>query len=71
MFEYCLEFAKIDSEEMPIDERRLLVVSFKNVVGPRRAAVKILDGIEKKEKMGLEGVNQLNIDKINEFRSAV
>ncbi len=57
MFEYCLEFSKIDTEEMPIEERQLLAIAFKNVVGPRRAAVKILDGIEKKEKMALEGVN--------------
>ena len=56
---------------MPIEERLLLVVAFKNVVGPRRAAVKILEGIEKKERMSLEGVNQLNIDKIHEFKSIV
>ena len=42
---------------MPIEERLLLVVAFKNVVGSRRAAIKILDGIEKKERMSLEGVN--------------
>lgn len=57
MFEYCLEFSKIGTEEMPIEERQLLAIALKNVVGPRRAAVKILNGIEKKEKIAQGGVN--------------
>ena len=71
MFEFCLEFAKIGTEEMPIEERQLLVIAFKNVIGPRRASIKILDGIEKKERNDPNGVNQFNIDKIYEFRAQI
>ncbi len=57
MFEYCLNFAKLGSEELPIEERKILVVAFKNCIGPRRASIKVLDGTEKRERKNPEGVN--------------
>ena len=48
-----------------------MVIAFKNVVGTRRASIKILDGKEKKERMNLDGVNMLSIEKINDFRQKI
>ena len=49
MVDYASEFAKIDREELSLEERNILSVAFKNVVGTRRAAWRVLSSIEKKE----------------------
>ena len=49
MVEYATEFAKFGGEELTLEERNILSVSFKNVVGTRRAAWRVLSSIEKKE----------------------
>jgi 14-3-3 protein epsilon len=49
MVEYASDFAKVDNDELSIEERNILSVSFKNVVGSRRAAWRVLSSIEQKE----------------------
>ena len=49
MVEYVSQFAKIGKEELTIDERNILSVAFKNVVGTRRAAWRVITLIERKE----------------------
>jgi 14-3-3 protein epsilon len=50
MVEYICEFAKLGEEELTIDERNILSVAFKNVVGTRRAAWRVISLIERKEE---------------------
>ena len=49
MVEYASDFAKAGQEELTLEERNILSVAFKNVVGTRRAAWRVLSSIEKKE----------------------
>ena len=50
MVDYVGQFCKIGNEELTIDERNILSVAFKNVVGTRRAAWRVISLIERKEK---------------------
>ena len=68
MVEYASEFAKSDTEELSIEERNILSVAFKNVVGSRRAAWRVLSSIEQKEdKKG----NTANVDKVKQYKSSI
>jgi 14-3-3 protein epsilon len=49
MVQYVTDFSKASDEEMTIDERNILSVAFKNVVGTRRAAWRVISLIERKE----------------------
>ena len=49
MVEYVSLFSKANEEELTIDERNILSVAFKNVVGTRRAAWRVISLIERKE----------------------
>lgn len=49
MIEYVSQFSKQSDDELSIDERNILSVAFKNVVGTRRAAWRIISLIERKE----------------------
>ena len=49
MVDYTKQFAKSTSQELSIEERNILSVAFKNVVGTRRAAWRVLSSIQKKE----------------------
>lgn len=46
---YTTQFAKTGSQELNLEERNILSVAFKNVVGTRRAAWRVLSSIQKKE----------------------
>ena len=49
MVSYVVEFSKLGQEELTLDERNILSVAFKNVVGTRRAAWRVISLIERKE----------------------
>jgi 14-3-3 protein epsilon len=49
MVSYVQLFSKAGDEELTIDERNILSVAFKNVVGTRRAAWRVITLIERKE----------------------
>ncbi|KAJ7196721.1 hypothetical protein O6H91_Y507000 [Diphasiastrum complanatum] len=59
--------AKLDVE-LTVEERNLLSVGYKNVIGARRASWRIMSSIEQKE----EGKgNELNVKRIKEYRHKV
>jgi 14-3-3 protein epsilon len=49
MVDYVSKFSEANDEELTIDERNILSVAFKNVVGTRRAAWRVISLIERKE----------------------
>lgn len=59
--------AKLDVE-LTIEERNLLSVGYKNVIGSRRASWRILSSIEQKEEA--KG-NEQNVKRIKEYRNKV
>lgn len=54
--------------ELSVEERNLLSVGYKNVVGARRASWRILSSIEQKEE--IKG-NDLSVQRIKEYRQKV
>ena len=50
MVEYMKLVAKNTSEDLTLEERNLLSVAYKNVVGARRASLRIIGSIHEKEK---------------------
>merc|ERR1712110_191084 len=54
--------------ELTVEERNLLSVSYKNVIGARRASWRIVSSIEQKEES--KG-NTSNVEKIQEYRKTV
>jgi 14-3-3 protein epsilon len=50
MVEYMKEVAKVSQNDLSLEERNLLSVAYKNVVGARRASLRIIGSIESKEK---------------------
>jgi len=50
MVEYMKKVAEGASEDLSLEERNLLSVAYKNVVGARRASLRIIGSIESKEK---------------------
>lgn len=59
--------AKLDVE-LTVEERNLVSVGYKNVIGARRASWRILSSIEQKEEA--RG-NELNAKRIKEYRQRV
>lgn len=49
MVDYVSLFSKQGNEELTIEERNIFAVAFKNVVGTRRAAWRVISLIERKE----------------------
>ena len=49
MVKYVCDFSKVCDDELTVDERNILSVAFKNVVGTRRAAWRVISLIERKE----------------------
>ena len=45
MGSYSTQFAKSGTQELSVEERNILAVAFKNVVGTRRAAWRVLSSI--------------------------
>ncbi len=68
MVEYATEFAKTGNEELSLEERNILSVAFKNVVGTRRAAWRVLSSIEKKEN---NKGNSSNVEKVKYYKSLI
>lgn len=67
MVDAMKKLAKLDVE-LTVEERNLLSVGYKNVVGARRASWRILSSIEQKE----EGKgNDQNVKRIREYRQKV
>ena len=68
-YEDLAEYMKqlsLQSEEMETEERNLLSVAYKNVVGSRRTALRILGSIkEKEEKRDPDG---FKLQTVNEYR---
>ena len=65
MVEYVSDFSKQGEEELTIDERNILSVAFKNVVGTRRAAWRVISLIERKESK--KGATQ-NAEKARNYK---
>eukprot|EP00899_Mesostigma_viride_P002443 jgi/Mesvir1/1219/Mv17705-RA.1 len=69
MVESMREVAKtVDMAELSVEERNLLSVAYKNVIGARRASWRILSSIEQKEDS--KG-NTQHVDRIKEYRATV
>ena len=68
MVEYANEFAKAGASELTLEERNILSVAFKNVVGTRRAAWRVLSSIEKKEN---NKGNSNNVDKVKQYKTLI
>jgi len=61
MVEYMKNVASNSSSDLTLEERNLLSVAYKNVVGARRASLRIIGSIETKEKeKGSPNVNLVN-----------
>jgi 14-3-3 protein epsilon len=67
MVTYMKEVAKLEGE-LSMDERNLLSVAYKNVVGTRRASWRIISSIEQKEES--KGSDK-HIDKIKQYRTKI
>ena len=67
MVESMKKVAKLDLE-LTVEERNLLSVGYKNVIGARRASWRILSSIEQKEEA--KG-NEINVKRIKEYRRKV
>lgn len=67
MAEYMKKVAQLN-EELTSEERNLLSVAYKNVVGSRRASLRIISSIEQKEES--RGKEE-NLQKAREFRKKV
>lgn len=67
MVESMKQVAKLDVE-LTVEERNLLSVGYKNVIGARRASWRILSSIEQKEEA--KG-NEQNVKRIKDYRQRV
>lgn len=69
MVEYMEKVAKtVDVEELTVEERNLLSVAYKNVIGARRASWRIISSIEQKEE---SRGNEEHVTMIREYRGKV
>jgi len=68
MVDYAKQFSRISDSELNTDERNILSVAFKNVVGTRRAAWRVLSSIQKKENN--KGNNE-NVNKVKTYKSSI
>ncbi|VFQ81415.1 unnamed protein product [Cuscuta campestris] len=57
-----------DSEELTVEERNLLSVAYKNVIGARRASWRIISSIEQKEE---SRGNEDHVSAIRDYRSKI
>ena len=68
MVEYTKQFARMSTQELTLDERNILSVAFKNIVGTRRAAWRVLSSIQKKEN---NKGNSDNVAKVKTYKAAI
>lgn len=69
MVEYATAFSKKESKELSLEERNILSVAYKNVVGSRRAAWRVLNSIEQKESKKEKGKE--NAEKVKQYKSQI
>ncbi|KAF2299715.1 hypothetical protein GH714_002675 [Hevea brasiliensis] len=72
-YEEMVEFmekvsASVDSEELTVEERNLLSVAYKNVIGARRASWRIISSIEQKEE---SRGNEDHVSIIRDYRAKI
>uniref|UniRef100_A0A803NKR9 14-3-3 domain-containing protein n=1 Tax=Cannabis sativa TaxID=3483 RepID=A0A803NKR9_CANSA len=72
-YEEMVEFmekvsASVDNEELTVEERNLLSVAYKNVIGARRASWRIISSIEQKEE---SRGNEEHVSVIRDYRSKI
>lgn len=67
MVDSMKKLAKLDVE-LSVEERNLLSVGYKNVIGARRASWRIMSSIEQKEE---NKGNDVNVKRIKEYRAKV
>lgn len=72
-YEEMVEFMEkvsggLDSEELTVEERNLLSVAYKNVIGARRASWRIISSIEQKEE---SRGNEDHVSVIKSYRSKI
>ncbi|CAN4122316.1 unnamed protein product [Withania somnifera] len=72
-YEEMVEFMEkvsnaLGSEELTMEERNLLSVAYKNVIGARRASWRIISSIEQKEE---SRGNEEHVNSIREYRSKI
>ncbi|XP_062164165.1 14-3-3-like protein [Alnus glutinosa] len=72
-YEEMVEFmekvtAAVESEELSVEERNLLSVAYKNVIGARRASWRIISSIEQKEE---SRGNEDHVATIRDYRSKI
>jgi len=67
MVNFMKNIAELDTE-LTVEERNLLSVAYKNVIGARRASWRIISSIEQKEES--KG-NEAHVGKIKEYRQKV
>ena len=68
MVDYTKQFARLGQNELTQDERNILSVAFKNIVGTRRAAWRVLSSIQKKEH---NKGNAENVNKVKNYKQAI
>ena len=68
MVEYTKQFARQTAQELSVEERNILSVAFKNVVGTRRAAWRVLTSIQKKEN---NKGNAENVQKVKNYKHTI
>lgn len=69
MVEFMEKVAKsVDNEELTVEERNLLSVAYKNVIGARRASWRIISSIEQKEES--KG-NEDHVATIKDYRGKI
>jgi len=68
MSEYIKQFTKMTSQEATQDERNIISVAFKNLIGTRRAAWRVLTSIQKKEN---NKGNTENVQKVKNYKGEI
>jgi 14-3-3 protein epsilon len=69
MVEFATSFSKKESKQLSLEERNILSVAYKNVVGSRRAAWRVLNSIEQKEAKKDKGKD--NVEKVKQYKSQI
>ncbi|CAI2377765.1 unnamed protein product [Moneuplotes crassus] len=69
MVEYATAFSRKESNQLSLEERNILSVAYKNVVGSRRAAWRVLNSIEQKESKKEKGKE--NVEKVRQYKSQI
>ena len=65
----CMKRVAALDVELTVEERNLLSVAYKNVIGARRASWRIISSIEQKEES--KGGDEAKLSLIKQYRSTV